>query len=178
MARRDIYVQKRDSLLRRYLTNIVEYGLEELSVRDVYITEIEVNADGSVAWIYIDNEGTLEEKMQAVDILNANKSEIRLELVYLLNTKKVPKLNFKADLAKESEDRIDEILAGIPSLKEEEVKEEIRKKISLKTPEQKRSQKAQIKASNQALKKQGSYHRTKKSLSDSKNPSNKRFKGN
>jgi ribosome-binding factor A len=178
MGRREIYVQKRDSLLKRYLTNIVEYGLEELSLRDVFISEIEVNADGSVAWVYIDNEGTLEEKMEAVDILNANKSEIRLELVYLLNTKKVPKLNFKPDLSKESEDRIDQILADIPVLSEEEVKKEIKKSISLKTPEQKKSQKAQIKTSNQALKKQGSYHRERKTLSDSKNPSNKRFKGN
>lgn len=127
MSRKEAYVQRRDSLIKKYLSGIVESGLEDFDIVDVFISEIEVNADGSFAWVYIDNDGSTEEKQEAVEILNDNRSVIRSELAALLDSRKVPRLFFKADMARESEAKIEEILANVLPVSEEELDEQLEK---------------------------------------------------
>lgn len=104
--------QRKDAMLRRCLDSVVRHGALENNLGLIYISALTVSTDYSYATVTIGCDGTTEEKLSAVDTLNRSTSLIRNEIASLMNIKKVPKLSFKPDFPKESEARIDEILAG------------------------------------------------------------------
>ncbi len=109
--------QKLANLIKKEISNIIQFEVKDRKMGLVTVTDVEVTADLSYAYIYytiLDNPDRKEE-----DIRNLEHAGgfIRTSLSKKLNTYKCPKLIFRLDDSLEKGNRIDSILKDV--IKEE-----------------------------------------------------------
>lgn len=100
-------------LIRKEISNIIQYEMKEKRVGLVTITDVRVNNDLSLAKVYytiLDREDRIEED---IDNLVHSKGFIRSALAKKLSTYKCPDLQFVYDESLETGNRIDSILKDL-----------------------------------------------------------------
>lgn len=98
------------SNIKRHISEIIQYDLNDKDVGHVTVTDVEVTRDLSYATVFVtffDERGVPTER---VDILNRAKGFIRTQLSKRISTYKTPDIIFKYDKSLNRGERIDEIL--------------------------------------------------------------------
>lgn len=98
------------SNIKRHISEIIQYDLNDKDVGHVTVTDVEVTRDLSYATVFVtffDERGVPTER---VDILNRAKGFIRTQLSQRISTYKTPDIIFKYDKSLNRGERIDEIL--------------------------------------------------------------------
>lgn len=108
--------QKKSLLLRNISTLLWEVSREESAVSSVYITRVDLSADGGICYVYFgvhvmspdDTEETVFTR--ALDRLKLYKPSIRAALAKILTGRYTPNLLFLFDDKREKVERINELL--------------------------------------------------------------------
>lgn len=108
--------QKRlEGIIRKNITEIIQYGVKDPNVGFVTITEVRVSNDHSYATVYCSFLGKSERMVAGLKALNRAKGFIRSELSKRLDVRRTPELNFVIDEVMERAKHIDSIIAQIHS---------------------------------------------------------------
>ena len=110
-------------LIRKVVSNIIQFDMKERKVGLVTVTDVEVNNDLSIAKVYytiLDRADRIDED---VENLKKAKGFIRSTLAKRLATYKCPDIVFVKDESLETGNRIDSILKGL-NIPEEDPKQE------------------------------------------------------
>lgn len=100
---------RNESLMLRYLSEIVSYKLHDPSLGLTTVTEVEVTSDYSYAKVFVSflGDGDVKAKMT---ILNNAAGFIRHELAQKMTIRKIPELRFVYDDTLEKAAKLDAIL--------------------------------------------------------------------
>lgn len=106
MANRTLRIQ---SVIAKYITEIVQYELKNPKIGFVTISEVKVSSDHSYARVYVT---FLNAKNPAVNLKELEKSKgfVRSSLAKKLDLRRVPEINFLLDDSYKQYQKIDEIL--------------------------------------------------------------------
>lgn len=111
--------QKRlEGIIRRNISDIVQFQLKDPSVGFVTITDVEVSNDHSYAKVYCSFLGKQPRNDAGLAALNRAKGYIRTELSKRLDIRRTPELIFVQDTSLEKGKQIDDILNEIHKLEE------------------------------------------------------------
>ena len=111
--------QKRlESIIRKDVSDIVQFDLKDPKVGFVTITDVGVSNDHSYAKVYCQFLGKEERAEAGLKALNRAKGFIRSELSQRLDIRRTPELTFVKDETEEKGRRIDEIIEEIHSKEE------------------------------------------------------------
>lgn len=106
--------QKRlESIIRKNISDIVQFDLKDPKVGFVTITDVWVSNDHSYAKVYCQFLGKDERNEAGLKALNRAKGFIRSELSQRLDIRRTPDLTFVLDTTEEKGRRIDEIIDEI-----------------------------------------------------------------
>ena len=106
--------QKRlEGIIRKNISDIIQFGLKDPDVGFVTITDVEVSNDHSYANVYVTFLGADPRNAAGLKALNRAKGFIRTELSRRLSIRRTPELIFQLDKSIENGRHIDEILAKI-----------------------------------------------------------------
>lgn len=106
--------QKRlESIIRKNISDIVQFDLKDPKVGFVTITDVWVSNDHSYAKVYCEFLGRQERAAAGLKALNRAKGYIRSELSQRLDIRRTPELTFVLDESAEKGRRIDEIIDEI-----------------------------------------------------------------
>jgi ribosome-binding factor A len=107
--------QKKSNYLRKISSLIQSLALDEPSVAKVFITRVELSADGGICYVYFSTYDSPEAFDVALETLKLYKPSMRSSLAKQLKTRYVPDLVFMYDKARDKQRRIDLILSQISS---------------------------------------------------------------
>ena len=108
--------QKRlEGIIRKDISDIIQFSLKDPDVGFVTITDVEVSSDHSYATVYCTFLGKDARAQAGLRALNRARGFIRSQLSQMLDIRRTPELTFKLDTAMENGRHIDEILARIHS---------------------------------------------------------------
>ncbi|MBE6128451.1 MAG: 30S ribosome-binding factor RbfA [Erysipelotrichaceae bacterium] len=114
--------QKRlEGIIRKDISDIVQFEVKDADVGFVTITDVEVSNDHSYAKVYVSFLGKDARAQAGLKALNRAKGFIRSALSQRLSIRRTPELTFVFDTTEEHGRHIDEIIA---SLHEEETENE------------------------------------------------------
>ena len=114
--------QKRlEGIIRKDISDIVQFEVKDADVGFVTITDVEVSNDHSYAKVYCTFLGKNARAQAGLRALNRAKGFIRSALSQRLSIRRTPELTFVLDTTEEHGRHIDEIIA---SLHEEETENE------------------------------------------------------
>ena len=110
--------QKRlEGIIRKNISDIIQFDLKDPSVGFVTITDVKVSNDHSYATVYVSFLGKQERNDAGLKALNRAKGYIRTQLSQRLDIRRTPELIFEQDTVFQEGQHIEEILSKI---KEEE----------------------------------------------------------
>jgi ribosome-binding factor A len=116
--------QKRlEAIIRRDISEIIQYDLKDPSVGFITVTDVKVSNDHSYATVYVTFMGRNYKKKEGMEALERARGFIRSQLAARLDIRRTPELIFKIDEAEENGRRIDEILEQIHAQEKEKQKE-------------------------------------------------------
>ena len=103
-------INRIQAIISRNVSEIIQFSLRNPKIGMVFIPEVKVSTDFSIAKIYVSfiDENNIQEKM---DALNKSKGFIRSELAKRMDTRRVPEIVFVKDDVYEKVRHLDEILA-------------------------------------------------------------------
>lgn len=117
--------QKRlEGIIRKDISDIIQFKLKDPDVGFVTITDVEVSSDHSYATVYCTFLGKSPRAQAGLRALNRARGFIRSELSQMLDIRRTPELTFKLDTAMENGRHIDEIIAQIHEQEEEKQNQE------------------------------------------------------
>jgi ribosome-binding factor A len=106
--------QKRlESIIRKNISDIIQFDLKDPKVGFVTITDVWVSNDHSYAKVYCEFLGKEERAEAGLKALNRAKGFIRSELSQRLDIRRTPELTFVIDQSAAKARRIDEIIDEI-----------------------------------------------------------------
>ena len=106
--------QKRiEGLIRRNLSDIIQFEVKDPKVGFVTITDVKVSSDHSYATVYVSFLGKDARNEAGLRALERAKGHIRTELSKRMSIRRVPELNFEIDTALKEGQHIEEIIAQI-----------------------------------------------------------------
>lgn len=106
--------QKRlESIIRKDISDIVQFDLKDPKVGFVTITDVKVSNDHSYATVYCLFLGKEERNEAGLKALNRAKGYIRTQLSQRLDIRRTPELTFVRDTTEEHGQKIDAILNEI-----------------------------------------------------------------
>lgn len=106
--------QKRlEGIIRRDISEIVQFELKDPDVGFVTITDVAVSNDHSYATVYVVFLGKDARSEAGLRALNRAKGFIRTQLSQRLDIRRTPELTFVLDKAEENGRHIDEIIEKI-----------------------------------------------------------------
>jgi len=97
-------------LIRKEVSNIIQFDMKERKVGLVTITDVEVNNDLSIAKVYFSILDKKERIEEDIENLKKAKGFVRSTLAKRLSTYKCPDIVFVKDESLETGNRIDSIL--------------------------------------------------------------------
>lgn len=114
----DVKRERKKSLYLRELSLYIDSIAEEQpAVREVYLSRLELSADGGMCYLYfativpIDADSVAEERFKAaLDVLKLYKPSMRKALAHGLQARYTPDLYFMFDEKREKLDRINALL--------------------------------------------------------------------
>lgn len=114
----DVKRERKKSLYLRELSQYIDSIAEEQpAVREVYLSRLELSADGGMCYLYfativpIDSDSVAEERFKAaLDVLKLYKPSMRKALAHGLQARYTPDLYFMYDEKREKLDRINALL--------------------------------------------------------------------
>ncbi|MCH3961971.1 MAG: 30S ribosome-binding factor RbfA [Solobacterium sp.] len=106
--------QKRlEALIRKDVSDIVQFDLKDPDVGFVTITDVHVSNDHSYATVYVAFLGKDARSQAGFNALNRAKGYIRTQLSQMLDIRRTPELLFEIDKTEEQGRHIDDIIAEI-----------------------------------------------------------------
>lgn len=102
-----------EGIIRKNISDIVQFSLKDPNVGFVTITDVQVSNDHSYAKVYCSFLGKDARAEAGLKALNRAKGYIRTELSKRLDIRRTPELSFVIDKTMEQGKHIDEIIAGI-----------------------------------------------------------------
>lgn len=110
--------RKKSMYLRELSTFIDSIAQEQPAVREIYLSRLELSADGGICYLYFatitavdpENAGIKERFDKAFEILKLYKPSLRKALAQGLQARYTPDLMFLFDEKREKIDRINELL--------------------------------------------------------------------
>lgn len=108
-----IKVKRLEGIIRKNVTDIIQFSVKDPSVGFVTITDVRISNDHSYATVYCSFLGKEERAEAGLKALNRSKGYIRSELSQRLDIRRTPELRFEIDTAMENGRHIDEIIAKI-----------------------------------------------------------------
>lgn len=121
MAEKSIKQKRLEGIIRRDISEIIQFGVKDPNVGFVTITDVDVSNDHSYATVYCEFLGQEAREQAGLKALNRAKGFIRSELAQRLDIRRTPELTFVIDETEKKGRHIDDILAEIH--KEEEKSE-------------------------------------------------------
>jgi len=116
--------QKRlEGIIRKNISDIVQFSLKDPDVGFVTITDVEVSNDHSYANVYVSFLGKEARANAGLKALNRAKGFIRTELSQRLDIRRTPELIFKIDTSMEEGRHIDDIIASLHTEEEDSSEE-------------------------------------------------------
>lgn len=115
----DVKRERKKSLFLRELSVFIDTIAEEQpAVREVYLSRLELSADGGICYLYFaaiapldaDQPGAEERYVHALDVLKLYRPSLRKALAHGLQARYTPELMFLFDAKREQLDRINELL--------------------------------------------------------------------
>lgn len=115
----DVKRERKKSMYLRELSALIDTIAEEqLAVREVYLSRLELSADGGICYLYFaaiapmnaEQPGAEERYVQALDVLKLYRPSLRKALAHGLQARYTPELMFLFDEKREKLDRINELL--------------------------------------------------------------------
>lgn len=100
-------------IIRKNISDIIQFEVKDPSVGFVTITDVVVSNDHSYATVYVSFLGKDERAQAGLKALERAKGHIRSELSKRLSIRRTPELIFKIDEVVEQGRHIDEILQQI-----------------------------------------------------------------
>lgn len=114
--------QKRlEGIIRKNLSEIIQFGVKDPNVGFVTITDVHVSNDHSFAKVYCEFLGQDARAQAGLKALNRAKGYIRSELAQRLDIRRCPDLIFVIDETEANARHIDDIIASLH--KDEETNE-------------------------------------------------------
>lgn len=114
--------QKRlEGIIRKNLSEIIQFGVKDPNVGFVTITDVHVSNDHSFAKVYCEFLGQDARAQAGLKALNRAKGYIRSELAQRLDIRRCPDLIFVIDKTEANARHIDDIIASLH--KDEETNE-------------------------------------------------------
>ena len=108
-----------ESLIRKDISDIVQFDLKDPDVGLVTITDVHVSNDHSYATVYCAFYGREERAQAGLNALSRAKGYIRSQLSQMLDIRRCPDLTFAIDRTEEQGRRIDDIIAEIHKKEEQ-----------------------------------------------------------
>jgi len=109
-----IIKQKRlEGIIRKDISDIIQFDLKDPDVGFVTITDVEVSNDHSYATVYCTFLGKQPRNDAGLRALNRARGYIRTQLSQRLDIRRTPELTFVQDKSMENGRHIDEILQKI-----------------------------------------------------------------
>lgn len=106
--------QKRlEGIIRRDISEIIQFDLKDPDVGFVTITDVHVSNDHSYATVYVVFLGKEARSEAGLKALNRAKGFIRSQLSQMLDIRRTPELTFVIDKTEEKGRHIDEIIEKI-----------------------------------------------------------------
>ena len=99
------------SIIRKNITEIIQFEIRDPHLGFVTIPEVRVSKDFSCANVYVSFINEADEK-PSLEVLNKAKGYIRSELATKLDIRRVPEIRFVVDDGYKKEARIEELLSG------------------------------------------------------------------
>ena len=99
-----------ESIIKKNVTEIIQFELKDPHLGFCTITEVEVTNDYSYAKIYVSFLGKDERKVAGLRTLNRAKGYIRSLLSKKISIRKVPELNFVIDKSFEKAQHIEDLI--------------------------------------------------------------------
>lgn len=115
--------QKRlEGIIRKNLSEIIQFGVKDPNVGFVTITDVHVSNDHSFAKVYCEFLGQDARAQAGLKALNRAKGYIRSELAQRLDIRRCPDLIFVIDETEANARHIDDIIASLHKDETEESK--------------------------------------------------------
>lgn len=112
--------QKRlEGIIRKNLSEIIQFGVKDPNVGFVTITDVHVSNDHSFAKVYCEFLGQDARSQAGLKALNRAKGYIRSELAQRLDIRRCPDLIFVIDETEVKARHIDDIIASLHKDEEE-----------------------------------------------------------
>lgn len=106
--------QKRlEGIIRKNLSEIIQFGVKDPNVGFVTITDVHVSNDHSFAKVYCEFLGQDARAQAGLKALNRAKGYIRSELAQRLDIRRCPDLIFVIDETEANARHIDDIIASL-----------------------------------------------------------------
>ena len=107
--------QRAESQLRKELTEILRFAVDAAELPSVYISNVALSPDLSVARVYVTPAipGEKAEEEELVRPLRRRATEIRRLLTQRIQMRRIPELDFRLDRAQQNADRIETLLDRI-----------------------------------------------------------------
>lgn len=108
------FKQKRlEGIIRKNISEIVQFGVKDPSVGFVTITDVQVSNDHSYAKVFCEFLGQEARAQAGLKALNRAKGYIRTELSQRLDIRRCPELIFVIDETEMKARHIDDIIASL-----------------------------------------------------------------
>ncbi len=115
------FKQKRlEGIIRKNISEIVQFGVKDPSVGFVTITDVQVSNDHSYAKVFCEFLGQEARAQAGLKALNRAKGYIRSELSQRLDIRRCPELIFVIDETEMKARHIDDIIASLHANDKEE----------------------------------------------------------
>ena len=115
------FKQKRlEGIIRKNISEIVQFGVKDPSVGFVTITDVQVSNDHSYAKVFCEFLGQEARAQAGLKALNRAKGYIRTELSQRLDIRRCPELIFVIDETEMKARHIDDIIASLHENDKEE----------------------------------------------------------
>lgn len=115
------FKQKRlEGIIRKNISEIVQFGVKDPSVGFVTITDVQVSNDHSYAKVFCEFLGQEARAQAGLKALNRAKGYIRTELSQRLDIRRCPELIFVIDETEMKARHIDDIIASLHVNEKEE----------------------------------------------------------
>ncbi len=120
MAKPDRRLARLNEQFRREITAILCRSVRDPRVQDVVVNSVEVTSDLWLARVYVRLGGEDAERREALQGLEAAANFVRRELAAVLHIRRIPELRFLEDETLAKANRIEEILKGLDTGRDEE----------------------------------------------------------
>ena len=102
-----------EGIIRKDISDIIQFEVKDADVGFVTITDVEVSNDHSYAKVYVSFLGKNARAQAGLKALNRAKGFIRSALSQRLSIRRTPELTFVLDTTEEHGRHIDEIIASL-----------------------------------------------------------------